>query len=141
MARSHFKGPVVSANGFSGPIIGTLSGNISTTTVAASGAMTAGTIAVGTGGSVISKIKKGTIAVNLDSINNAEVGEITLTITGAVVGDSIVLNPLAAGNTAGLVYGGARVSAADEVKMRIFNGSAAPINEASQLWDYILIRV
>lgn len=83
---------------------------------------------------------KGTVAVDLASMATLAGSEITLTITGAAVGDTVILNPVAAGNTAGIIYGGARVSAADTVKLRVFNGSAGTIDEASQTWDYCLIR-
>jgi hypothetical protein len=86
------------------------------------------------------KLIKGTIAVDLPSIASAAVGEVTLTISGAVVGDSVIMNPVAAGNTAGLVFGGARVSAADTVKLRVANLSGGTVDEASQTWDYCLIR-
>lgn len=112
MANTHFKGPVLSENG----------------------------IAAGASGSTITLIKKGTIAVDLASMLTLTASEVTLTITGAAVGDTVIMNPLAAGNTAGIVFGGARVSAANTVKLRVFNGSAGTIDEASQLWDYCLIR-
>lgn len=83
---------------------------------------------------------KGTIAVDLPSIASAAVGEVTLTITGAAVNDTVIMNPVAAGNTAGLVFGGARVSAANTVKLRVANLSGGTVDEASQTWDYCLIR-
>lgn len=85
-------------------------------------------------------IAKGTVSVDLASMLTLTASEITLTISGAVLGDSVILNPIAAGNTAGIIYGGARVSAADTVKMRVFNGSAGTIDEAAQVWEFILIR-
>lgn len=91
-------------------------------------------------GTVITKIVKGTIAVDLASVAAGAVTEVTLTISGAAVNDIVIMNPLAAGGTAGICFGGARVSAADTVKLRVINGSAGTIDEASQLWDYCLIR-
>jgi hypothetical protein len=64
-------------------------------------------------------IVTGTVSVNPPSIASAAVGEVTLTITGATVGDKVVMSPPAAGLTAGLVVCDARVSAADTVKVRI----------------------
>lgn len=111
MGRSTFKGPVKSVNGFE---FGE--------------------------GTQITYIKKGTVSVNPASITNAEVGETEVTITGAATGDVVIMQPPAAGLTAGLVVVGAYVSAANTVKLRLFNGSAAPINEAATDFIYILIR-
>lgn len=91
-------------------------------------------------GSDVSKIIIGTISVDLPSIASAAVGEATLTISGAKVGDKVVMNPVAAGNTAGLVSGGARVSAANTVKLRVANLSGGVVDEAAQIWDYIIFR-
>lgn len=82
----------------------------------------------------------GQIAVDLPSIASAAVGEVTLTITGAAVGDKVVMCPPAAGNTAGLINGGARVSAANTVKLRVANLSGGTVDEVSMTWDYCLIR-
>ena len=125
-----FKGPVVSDNGFTGA----LTGAVTATTAAATTSLTVG------GGTAVTKIVKGTIAVDLASVATRTVTEVTLTLTGAAVNDVVIMNPLAAGNTASLIFGGARVSATNEVKMRIFNNSDNTVDEASQLWDYCLIR-
>jgi hypothetical protein len=85
-------------------------------------------------------IAKGTVSVDLASMATLTGSEITLTITGAVLGDTVIMNPVAAGNTAGIIFGGARVSASNTVKMRVFNGSAGTIDESAQTWDYCLIR-
>lgn len=123
---THFSGPVVSTNGFEGAV--------SATTAAATTSLTVGA------GTAITKIIKGTIAVDLASVATRTVTEVTLTLTGAAVNDVIIMNPLAAGNTAGLIAGGCRVSATNEVKLRVFNNSDNTVDEASQLWDYCLIR-
>lgn len=82
----------------------------------------------------------GTCTVNLPSIADGDVGEATVTITGATAGDIVVLCPPTAGLTAGLAVCGAVVSAADEVKVRAVNGSGGTIDEASGTWRYVLIR-
>lgn len=83
---------------------------------------------------------KGTVSVDVPSIGSAAVGEATVTITGAAVGDTVIMNPVAAGNTDGLAYGGARVSATNTVKLRVVNLSGGTVDEAAQTWDYMLIR-
>ena len=112
MARSTFKGPIRSENG----------------------------VEIGTSGTQLTFVKKGTVSINPSSISAGAVGEETITITGAVVGDEVILHPPAAGLTAGLVVCDARVSAADTVKVRLFNSTGAPIDEAAASWIYVLIR-
>jgi hypothetical protein len=108
---THFSGPISSTNGF-----------------------TAG------GGTTVTYVQKGTVAADLASISTLDVGEITLTITGAVVGDAVIVNPVAAGLTTGLFIADARVSATDTVKVRVYNSTGGSVDEASQLWTYVLIR-
>jgi len=112
MAQTTFSGPVVSTNG----------------------------LQAGTTGTTLTFVKRGTIAVDPASLATLAGNETTLTITGAAVGDTIILHPPAAGLTAGMINGGAVVSAADTVKLRLFNGSAGTIDEASATWEYTLIR-
>lgn len=92
------------------------------------------------GGTTITKILKGTCTVDLPSVADADVGEATVTVTGAVAGDIVILIPPTAGLTAGLAVCGAQVSAADTVKVRVVNGSGGAIDEASGTWYYLLIR-
>lgn len=82
----------------------------------------------------------GTVSVNLPSIADGDVGEATVTITGATVGDTIIMNTPAAGLTAGVALCEARVSAANEVKVRAVNGSGGTVDEAAGTWTYCLIR-
>jgi hypothetical protein len=86
------------------------------------------------------KIILGTVSVNPASIGNAAIGETTVTISGAAVGDIVVMNPPAAGLTAGLGVLGAVVSATDTVKVRIVNNSGGAVDEAAATWSYVLIR-
>ncbi len=82
----------------------------------------------------------GTISVNPASVADSAVTEVTLTITGATLGDKVVMTPPAAGLTAGLVVCDSRVSAANTVKVRIANLSGGVVDEAAATWDYCLIR-
>lgn len=130
MSATHFSGPVVSSNGFTGA----LTGDVVATTVTASTS-----VAIGSG-TAITKVVKGTIAVNPSSLLTLTGEVLTLTITGAAVGDAVILHPPAAGLTAGMLVGQAYVSATDTVKVAVFNGSAGTIDEASATWIYTLIR-
>jgi hypothetical protein len=91
-------------------------------------------------GTTLTKVVRGTIAVDLASVANAAVTEVTLTITGAATGDTVIMTPPTAGMTAGLIAGDARVSAADTVKLRVANLSGGTLDEASATWSYCLIR-
>lgn len=112
MARSTFSGPVRSTNGFE----------------------------FGTDGTQITKILKGTVSVNPSSLTT-DTGEIlTITLTGAVAGDTVILHPPAAGIDAGIMVGQAYVSAADTVKVQLWNLTGGTVDVAAANWIYTLIR-
>lgn len=111
MARSTFKGPVKSTNGFE---FGE--------------------------GTQITYMKKGTVAVDLASLATVTAADKDITITGAAVGDTVIIQPPAADMTAGLLVCQAWVAAADTVTVRVYNASGDTIDEASANWVYLLIR-
>lgn len=82
----------------------------------------------------------GTVTVDLASVLTLATTEKTLTITGAVAGDFVLFVPPTAGLTAGMCICNAVVSAADTVKLRVFNGSGGTIDEASGTWGYMIFR-
>lgn len=135
MGRSTFSGPIKSNNGLEITGTATISGAV---TMSSTAAVTT-SLAVG-GGTAITKIVKGTCTVDLPSIDDGDVGEATVTLTGAAANDIVVLIPPTAGITAGLAVCGAVVSATDQVKVRVINGSGGTVNEASGTWIYLLIR-
>jgi len=79
-----------------------------------------------------------TATLDFASIAAGAIGELTITVTGAAVGDTVALGPPAA-IEAGLVWSGF-VSAADTVKIRIHNVTAAAIDPASATWKATIIR-
>jgi hypothetical protein len=83
---------------------------------------------------------KGQATVALASVASGAVTECTVSVVGALLGDIVHLAQPAAGITAGLIVAGARVSAADTVKVRVANLSGATVAEPSGTWDYVLIR-
>ncbi len=91
-------------------------------------------------GTTITKILKGTVAVNLASLATVTAADLDVTITGAAVGDSVIIQPPAADMTAGLLVCQAWVAAADTVTIRVYNASGSTIDEASATWIYTLIR-
>lgn len=109
---THFKGPVNSTNGFQ----------------------------FGDSGTQLTYVQRGSVAVDPASLAATTEAETSVTIAGAVAGDTVIMNPPAAGLTAGLLFCGAYVSAADTVKIRLYNTTAGPIDEPSGNWNYCLIR-
>ncbi len=126
MSATHFSGPIVSTNGFEGPQ--------TATTVAATTSLTVGS------GTAITKIVKGTVSVNLASMDTLTSADLDVTIAGAAVGDAVILQPPAADMTAGLLVCQVWVAAADTVTVRVYNSSGGTINEAAANWIYTLIR-
>lgn len=103
------------------------------------GAATATSLGIGTG-TTITKIVRNTVTVNPASINANTVSSQTFTFTGAVVGDSVAMNPPAAGLTTGLIVLQCFISAADTVTIVFQNTTGAPIDEPSANWNGLLVR-
>lgn len=103
------------------------------------GVTTATSVAVGSG-TAITKIVKGSVTIDPASVAANTVAAQTFTLTGAVVGDTLILNCPTAGLTAGLLVSNFFVSAADTVSVTFNNTTGAPIDQASATWFYTLIR-
>jgi hypothetical protein len=108
MALTTFSGPVRSLNGF---IVGT--------------------------GNTITKVLSGSASLNFGSISAAAQADLTITVTGAAVGDEVMM-ALPAAPTAGLVFN-AFVSAADTVSIRATNITASPIDPAAATYGVIVV--
>ena len=100
------------------------------------GTAAVGALAVSTG-TTVKNIKSATESIDLPSISAAATGSATFTVTGAAVGDAIIVNPPAL--TTGLVFGGAAVTAADTVTVYATNATASPINQAAANFVYTWI--
>jgi hypothetical protein len=109
MARTTFSGPVVSQNGF-----------IS-----------------GTGSATITKVLTATATLDFGSISAVSQADLTITVTGAAVGDEVMMS-LPAAPAAGLVFN-AFVSAANTVTIRASNITASPVDPASASYGVIVI--
>jgi len=110
-------------------------------TLGVTGASTlTGGATIGSGGTAITKVLRGTVAIDPASIATDAVSSQTFTLTGAVVGDSIEVNPPAAGLTAGLVVSHVYVSAADTITIVFHNTTGDAIDEASASWTYLIVR-
>lgn len=108
MARTTFSGPVVSLNGF-----------------------------IAGSGTTVTKILSATASLNYGSISAASQADLTITVTGAAVGDEVVM-ALPAAPAAGLVFN-AFVSAANTVTIRASNITASPIDPAAATYGVIVI--
>lgn len=81
---------------------------------------------------------KGSASLNFPSISAGAGAELTIAVTGAVVGDAVALAPPAS-IEAGLCWSG-RVSAAGVVTIRVVNATAAPVDPAAATWGVTVIR-
>jgi hypothetical protein len=109
MATTTFSGPVVSQNGF-----------IS-----------------GVGSATITKVLTATASLNFPSISAAAQADLTITVTGAAVGDEVMMS-LPAAPAAGLVFN-AFVSATNTVTVRASNISGSPVDAAAASYGVIVI--
>ena len=108
MALTTFSGPVRSLNGF-------IAGN----------------------GNTITKVLSASASLDFTSISAASQASLTITVTGAAVGDEVIM-ALPAAPTAGLVFN-AFVSAADTVTIRASNISGSPVDAAAATYGVIVI--
>lgn len=95
------------------------------------------TLKVGASGSTVKTIKSGTGAIDFASVAAGETGSGTITVTGAAVGDVVVVNPPAL--TTGLGFAGATVTGANTVTVYVTNASASPIDQASATFTYLWV--
>jgi hypothetical protein len=108
MGTTTFSGPVVSQNGF---IVGS--------------------------GSTITKALSASASLDFGSISTASQASLTITVTGAAVGDEVIM-ALPAAPAAGLVFN-AFVSAANTVTVRASNISGAPVDPAAATYGVIVL--
>lgn len=137
MSATHFKGPVVSPGGFEGPVTGNITGNISGA-VAATTVSASASLAVGASGASIKAIKSGVVSVDAGTLAAQTALDVSVTITGVAAGDIVQIMPLNASMEAGLAVQAVWVSAANTVKIRLFNNNAvAALSGGAQNWTYL----
>jgi hypothetical protein len=106
--------------------------------VSITGNLTAsGTLRVG-GGTVVASILSATATLDFGSISSNHTETLTITVTGAVAGDSVFLG-VPAGLDAGLIFC-ASVTAANTVTVRMHNSSGGSIDPASGTFRATVIR-
>lgn len=91
----------------------------------------------GSGSISISKILAATASLNFPSIASQAQADLTITVTGAAVGDYVVLAEPSA-PAAGLVFN-AFVSAANTVTVRATNASAGAVDEAALTFGVLVL--
>jgi hypothetical protein len=96
-----------------------------------------GTLRVG-GGTVVANILSATATLDFPSIGSNDTETLTITVTGAVAGDSVFLG-CPAGLDAGLVFC-ASVTAADTVTVRMHNSTGGAVDPASATFRATVIR-
>jgi len=84
------------------------------------------------------EILRGTGTLNFGSISAAASADLTLTVTGAIVGDTVALG-LPAAPTSGIVFF-AFVSAADTVTVRAMNITGSPIVPGSATYQVRVLK-
>lgn len=85
---------------------------------------------------VVKAITAGTVAIDPGSIAATTKSEVSVTITGVAVGDHISMNP-PTGMNDDILFVGAYVSAANTVKVMLYNTTAGAIDDGSVDWTYL----
>ena len=78
----------------------------------------------------------GAVSLNPGSINAQTRGSVNFTLTGAMPGDIVIMEPPSALN-AGLVYAGAEVAAASTVTVHIGNLTGGAIDDGANTWRFL----
>lgn len=91
-----------------------------------------------TNGTPVKGIYSATTSLDFPSIAAHSTDELTITVTGATVGDSVTIAPAGALET-GLMWSG-YVSASNTVAVRVLNGTASPINPSSRNFRAMVTR-
>lgn len=90
-------------------------------------------------GATVSKVLTATVALSVPAILAAGTTTLPMTVTGAVVGDVVILSAFAL-LPAGMVFSG-DVTAADTVTVRFFNATAGTIGAAIYSFKAVTVRV
>ena len=117
MANTTFSGPVRSENGFQIISINQTTGTVTT-------------------GATLTKIRTASASLNFPSISAASQADLTITVTGAAVGDEVVM-ALPAAPAAGIVFN-AFVSATNTVTIRATNVTASPVDPAAATYSVLV---
>jgi len=84
-------------------------------------------------------LEVGEIDIDPSSIAAGAESAVTVSLSGAKVGDLVFVNPVSL--DADLFPKGARISAADTLEVVIGNEGAAAVDGASRVWHYLLVHL
>lgn len=115
------------------------SGSPSFTALTVTNQATVGDLRIGTG-PIIKQTATGTISIDPGVINGHSRGFVDVTITGAAVGDIVIMQPPSGLDTA-LMYGGCVVTGADTVRVFIGNLANGNVNDGAQTWVYLWMDI
>lgn len=88
------------------------------------------------GGTPLKKLESGTVSIDPGSIAAITRGSQTFTLTGAAVGDVVLMQPPGALNT-GLFFAGCEVTGVNTVTVYIGNLTAGAIDDGANNWRYL----
>lgn len=106
--------------------------------LSAAGPLTPTSVAIGSGGTALTKAVVYTPTLTPASVAAATIAEQTFVVTGLTTADKVIVNPPAIGNATGIV--GARVSAADTLAIRFANPTAGALTPSSGVYTLIAFR-
>lgn len=113
---------------------------LTATGAAVTGSISATAGIVAGGGTTITKVLKGVVAVTIPALLTATNADITVTIAGATAGDVIQVTPLAAAMEANVAIVGAFVSTTNSVKIRIANIGAGTLTGSTSNFSYLITQ-
>lgn len=94
-----------------------------------------GGLVIGPTGGLIKTLKTATVSINPASIAATTRGATTFTVTGAAVGDLLIMQPPATLND-DLVFAGCAITAADTGTVYLYNTTAGAIDDVALSWVY-----
>lgn len=131
----------ISAKGAISSDVGISSGTSLAATTSVTGATVVATTSATIGsGTAITKIVKSTIAVTISALAAAAEEDIDVAVTGAAVGDSVIVTPLEATMETGVAVLGAWVLSAGNITIRVGNTHTSSLTGSTSNWQCLLIR-
>jgi hypothetical protein len=87
-------------------------------------------------GTLTKQMKYGSVSINPASIATVSRAATTFTVTGAAVGDMLVMSPPATLND-DLIFCGAKITGANTGTMYLYNPTGGPIDDGALTWEYL----
>lgn len=163
MGNSNFSGPVVSPAGFTGDVTGDITGDItgnitgnvtgnvtgdvtgnvtgdqSGGSIAATTITASTSVAIGTSGTVITRVLKGTVSATVSALAAAAEEDVDVAFANAAAGDVVVVTPLEATAETGLTWH-AWVLSAGNLTLRFGNASGSSLTGSTSNWSVLIYQ-